>query len=1040
MDIATGKQNTGRAIVFPIAILCMLFSGVAGLVYQVVWTRYLALMTGHTSYAIVAVLAAFMGGLALGNALLGRVADKLRRPFAFYGWLEIIIGVYALAFPLIFQFANEFYIGAAKSAGGSLLGLKFAVAVTTLLIPTMLMGGTLPVLARMLTHSLGELRDRVSTLYFINSMGAVIGVGIAEFWLIPDLGVEETMFCGAMMNLCVGALALIVSGYVREEDSRMEAAREDIREAIESFSPGEIRLAILGIGLSGFVAMLYEVAWTRLLGLTMGSTSGAFAIMLITFILGIAIGSWLIGRIRNIRNSLNWFAWMEIGIGASIIVMMFLYSRLPYWFIWLANTVNREESNYAFFQSLEGLFCFAVMIIPTTILGMTLPLVSRISTAELARTGRSVGFTFSFNTIGAVLGAILTGLWLMPSLGLARTFALGTGLNIAIGIVILGRNAAPARRKLLPLILPGVALWVFLAGVLFHTDWAKLTTAGAFRIPDKLPQSYAEFREVNLRPELLYHRDGAGSTVSVKEYPKDHIFLQVNGKTDASTGKDMLTQLMLAHVPALLHPQPESALIIGFGSGVTCGALLTHPNIQRTDVVEISPEVIEAAHYFKHVNENVLENDRLKIHVEDAKAFLQITEQRFDIIISEPSNPWMAGVPGLYSVEFYTDCAKRLNSGGLMCQWLHLYEINSPSVDTIVATFTGQFQYTTVWNTLPTDLLLIGSMQPHQTKLGTFLQRFKQPAISASLASGGITRPSTLLAHELISEDYTAYAYPEDTLLHQDMYPVLETLAQKGKFVGKGTLHLFAFDERNTARPNSLLAQYMAKYPLQREDWVALFTHNAEEVLIDHRLIRSVCEEWATQYPKDPSPIMMVLGLEDSRHPSGIDIARMAEKLGQILSNPRNNEVWSIRYAFAVMASYRYHRTVFHTPPGEALASTMKKLAGTFPNAAHIYNSYLAELLWDNGNQAQFLQIAEEIFISNGSQLSLQSFPDEERGPAIILNRLINHYLSARHPDKLAIAVEVATNGGFASANNPRLQATIARAHHLYRSESSTTP
>ncbi|MGB0581616.1 MAG: fused MFS/spermidine synthase [Limisphaerales bacterium] len=1035
MENTGGNTAKGRSAVYPTAVLCMLLSGVAGLVYQVVWTRYLALMTGHTSYAIVAVLAAFMGGLALGNLLLGRIADKIQRPLAFYGWLEIAIALYALAFPKIFQLGYGVYISAASS--GTNLFLKFCIAMGILLLPTVLMGGTLPILARMVTKSLGELRDRVGMLYFINSLGAVFGVGLAEFWLIPDLGLEMTVMYGAVLNLVAGALALFVSGYVKEENQDTEEENTDdspkpapVQGPMETFSAKEIRLAVIGIGLSGFVAMLYEVAWTRMLGLIMGTTSGAFAIMLITFILGIALGSFLIGRMKCKCSSLSLFAWLEVLIGASIVVMMFFYSRLPYWFTLLSNAIDRDVANYVYFQWLQGIFCFAVMIIPTTFLGMTLPLVSRISTAELARTGRSVGFVFSFNTIGAVLGAIVTGLWLMPEFGLARTFALGTGINIAVGVFILAQKTSPARQKLAPMVLPGVVVWMLLAGWLFHNDWATVTTAGAFRYRHDPAASYAEFKEMNDQQELLYHRDGAGSTVTVKEYPKNHRFLQVNGKADASNGTDMLTQLMLGHVPALLHPNPEMALVIGLGSGVTCGAVMTHPSIKEVDVVEISPEVLEASRYFETENDKALDNEKLTVHIDDAKSFLQTSDGIYDIIISEPSNPWMAGVPGLYSVEFYSQCVKKLRPSGLMCQWLHVYEISPESVNTIIATFTGNFQYTSVWLGSAGDLLLIGSTLPQETELEKVLQRMNEPAVSSSLKRGDIDSkiPVTLFAHQLTSEDYTLFAYPEDTLVHRDMFPVLETMAQKGMFAGKETLHIFAFDERKTARPNSLLAQYQAKYPLESKDWAALFAHNEYETVFDNRLVRSIGEAWSLKHPNDPAPTMTSALFKDERRPTASDIAVMSFKLADIVGNPDFGVIWTIEYARAAMANYRYLRTVFNTPKGETLASIMEKLAQNFPNEAHIYNAYLAELAWDTGDQNRFIRMASDLFIRQGAQMSADSFPLNDPAPATVLVRLIEYFLENPDPEKLGIVVEVAKKSGLNSPTHPRLQAAVIRA------------
>ena len=694
MENSQSPSQRGRQLVFPVAVFCMLLSGLAGLIYQVVWTRYLALFTGHTSYAIVAVLVAFMGGLALGNAWLGAKADRMYRPLAVYGWLEVIIGVYALAFPEIYEIAYGSYVGMARgvAAGSSmLLGLKFILTLLTLAVPTILMGGTLPILARMVTHSLGEIQEKVGRLYFMNSLGAVFGVALAEFWLITAFGLQNTVVTAAVLNLGVGALALFVSGYIREEvapATKQETSGKTEKNE-ESYTAPEIRLAIIGIGISGAVAMLYEVSWTRLLGMCMGSSSNAFAIMLMTFILGIALGAWLISKFPSGGNSLTRFGWLEIWVGVSVILTMFCYEYLPLLYLRISSIVDRQELNYGVFRFLQGFFSLLVMIVPTTILGMTLPLVSRISTAETARTGRSVGLVFSFNTVGAVLGTVLTGLWALPSLGLARTFALGAALNIVIGVIIIARNAPSNRKRLAPLVMPVAAVWVLIAGNQFQATWSKYLTYGGWSL-EQPPMTMAQFRSGAEVP-VLYHVDGAGSSVTVKEDESGVRYLKVNGKADASTDRDMVTQLMLGHVPAMLHPDPKNALVVGLGSGVTSGALTAYPQMETVTTVEIHPEMATAAEYFKEVNGDVLNSPKLDLVIDDAKSFLLTSTNNYDIIVSEPSNPWMSGIAGVFSAEFYVNCFRRLNTNGVMCQWLHVYAMPREAVDTVIATFTRVF-------------------------------------------------------------------------------------------------------------------------------------------------------------------------------------------------------------------------------------------------------------------------------------------------------------------------------------------------------------
>jgi spermidine synthase len=295
---------------FTAVMLCFLISGMAGLVYQVVWTRYLALFLGHTSYAVVAVLVAFMGGLAVGNAWLGARADRTEKPLAWYAWLEIGIGVYALLFPAYYKICHFAFVSLAsrfEPGSGSLLLLKFLFSLATVLCPTTLMGATFPALTRFVTRALSELREKVAALYFINSFGAVLGCLLADFWWIPDRGLESTVFAGAALNVAAGVVALYISRRSGEEKAAVPVKTES-PVLNESFSVPELRLALVGIGLSGFVAMLYEVAWTRVMALALGSTTHAFSLMLVTFISGIAIGAWIIYRWRRLGRSLEAFA------------------------------------------------------------------------------------------------------------------------------------------------------------------------------------------------------------------------------------------------------------------------------------------------------------------------------------------------------------------------------------------------------------------------------------------------------------------------------------------------------------------------------------------------------------------------------------------------------------------------------------------------------------------------------------------------------------------------------------------------------------
>jgi len=481
-------KHRDRAL-FGVAMACLFVSGVAGLIYEVVWARYLALFLGHTSYAVVAVLVAFMGGMAIGNLVFGRLADRVERPLIGYAWLEIGIGVYALLFPFYQGLVHEAYVGVARAwqpGTAILFGLKFAFSLSTILLPAMLMGGTLPLLTKLLTRSVGEVRGNVAALYFINSAGAVVGAWLAGFVLIEAVGLEATVLAGATLNLAAGLGAYLIAQSAVGLAGRapIPVAGDEARPA-EVFSPSDLRLVIWGIGLSGFVAMLYQVTWTRLLALALGSSTHAFALMLITFIAGLTIGSALIYRWRSLRDTMSAFGWAELALAGSVAGSMWFYDALPYGFVRLAGMLVRRVDVYPVYSVLQGAICFAVMLVPTICLGMTLPLASRVATADSGRTGSSVGRVFAVNTLGTVLGAVVSGLWMLPTLGLARTFAAGVVVNAGIGLAVLGRRRRVVVGPIGLLVGAGAGVLVVgLAGAILDARWSGTLTMGLWRIPE----------------------------------------------------------------------------------------------------------------------------------------------------------------------------------------------------------------------------------------------------------------------------------------------------------------------------------------------------------------------------------------------------------------------------------------------------------------------------------------------------------------------------------------------------------------------------
>lgn len=960
-----------------LAMVCLFLSGMAGLVYEIVWARYLALFLGHASYAVIAVLVAFMGGLALGNLLIGGWADRTRRPLASYAWVEIAIGVYALLFPWYYQVCYDSFLALARhltpgSAG--LLALKFLFSVLAILIPTVLMGGTLPLLARLLTRSLGEMKEKVAALYFINSAGGVIGIWLADFWWIESLGLEATLLAGAVLNLTVGGLALLTSSRI-EEGQALEpspAPSPAVTSATpsdpdpETYTPAELRLAVLGIGLSGFVAMLYQVAWTRLLALALGSSTHAFALMLITFIVGLTVGAGVVYRWRTLRRTLWVFAWAELALAGSVGLSLYFYEFLPYWFFSLANLLARRPEAYSVYQFVQGLLCFAVMFVPTVFLGMTLPLVTRAATPSLAQTGRSVGRIFAINTVGTVLGAAVTGLVLLPALGLARTFVLGVAVNCLIGLAMFWQME-PGKWRVKTTVAASVFLCLLLgtSGFLDRV-WRGALTFGAWRLRE-FATSAREFHHLAMTSPIAFYRDGAGATVSIHAGTNLNgaMFLKVNGKTDAGTGADMATQLLLGHLPMLLHPNATNALVIGLGGGVTAGAVAAYPSIRNLDVVEISPEVVQAAGFFEAHNRQVLRDPRLHLTIEDAKSFLLLTDRRYQVIISEPSNPWMAGVAGVFSLEFYQSCRAHLVPDGLMVQWVQLYEFTDAGLDMVLATFKQVFPYVGLWHTEGSDVLLIGSTTPRPPNFGGFVTRFAEPAVNADLERVKLANLPLLLSHEIISPENGAALPPADTRVHSDFYPALEYRAQRDFFLRNGAGRFRQIDENFSRRPGTLLGEYLRTQALGAPDYQAFARSYLENQKPFLDLFASVLLRWQQDFPQAWEPLEIAARFKFIRAPGELDTLRLAPKLNGLLERAPQNPTLLRQYGLGLMRTYTEQRSIFYAPPTTNLVATLNRLIELDPNNQRVYQVYLAELAWDRGDDNACLELGQRALLAD---------------------------------------------------------------------------
>lgn len=849
------KQNFQSLI----AILFIL-SGATGLVYQIVWFKYLSLFLGNTTYAQTIVLATFMGGLAIGAAAWGRKADVLKKPVLLYAILELIISVYCFFFPFINTVIKNLFFDIARSSQmeiGSfpLLLLKFAASVIMLIIPTILMGGTLPVLVKGITDKIEESGRSVAILYFLNSFGAVAGSLMGGFILIRLIGLEGTIESTAILNAGIGFIALFLS--LQHYDTVSEKKELKAELYGRSFTAKKATIAVAVAGVSGIASMIYEVTWVRMLTPVFGSSTYSFSLMLVAFISGITVGSFIVWKIIDrVKNVFGLLATVQFGVMLSMLLSLPLYSRIPYLFWRAGSILARSDETYPFYLFFQFTFCFMIMFLPTIFLGMTLPIAGRIASNSIATLGKTIGNVFSINTVGTVIGSLGAGLALIPAIGIQHSVESAIGLNALNGLLVLSTDTLRVRTRKILMIVP-LLFSVGLYG-LFASDWNQLMFySGVFRMIVKEdvtpPKTYAEFLKRTTQKTDLYYKEGATATVGVVHAAAGGVeqnVLLINGKSDASSVGDLPTQILLAQLPMLLHTKADTALIIGYGSGVTAGSLLTH-DINLVDCVEISPEVIEASRYFDDVNGKPLSDPRLKLTLEDAHAFLDLSRHTYDVIISEPSNPWIAGIGNLYSLEFFRKCKAKLRGNGLMVQWFHLYEIDDEIFKLVLRTFRSEFPYTTVWHTLKNDVMLVGSLQPIHFGADHLRNKVMNEKVSADLARIGLNHLPSLLSMQSLSsrqtKDYAGFG-----IVNTEDKPMLEYNAPRTFFADKGVLEYVFYDERtNIISDDLFLSMFNKKFPLStRDKFTIALTHSNPE-RGDRSIAYSLFKELRKEYPKD---------------------------------------------------------------------------------------------------------------------------------------------------------------------------------------------
>ncbi len=729
--------------------------------YEVLWVRQFTHLLGASTYAITVVLTTFMCGLGSGAWIIGKMADGIeeKKLIRAYVLIEIGIGTYALLFPHLLEWTEGVYVKFYHVYLPNpilLNGFKLVLASILLTVPTLLIGATLPVLSRYIIRDRRGISLTISHLYAYNTIGAIIGTIATGYFLLPALGIRSTNLVAVGISFLVAAgfyLLDTVSGLIAMKQSGHKKAAVQ-RSAQKSTSLQ--KSIVLGFAVSGTAAMFYEVAWTRTLSMILGTTTYAFTTMLAAFLLGIGLGSILYRWIPESIPRIRLFSILQAIIGLSVLMTIPAFEKLPFLFItfhmrWADSWINLQIIRFA--------MALLVMIVPCLAMGILFPVVSSLFIERAAHVGARLGKVYAWNTYGASIGAALAGLALVPGIGMQKTIVIGGAMNLMAGMgIYLLRTEISWRRRLVISSVTGIAALLIILNI---APWApRIMSSGAYvyasryeaaldryRAAARLSESIPDASEWMLwemamkQFRLLYYNPGITATVAVMERDDGVRFLTIDGKTDASTGKksDLRTQVMIGQLPLLFHESPDEVLVVGLGSGITVGSVLTH-DVRVVDCAEISPGVIEAAKFFSNANHRALEDKRLKIIPQDARHMLLTSKKNYDVIISQPSNPWISGESSLFSQEWYHLVHDHLNKEGLFLQWVPSYLMDERDLKVIIHTMRSVFPNLSLWSSgAAGDLILLaGKGAALRIDYDRFSKRISREQVHRDIARIGL--------------------------------------------------------------------------------------------------------------------------------------------------------------------------------------------------------------------------------------------------------------------------------------------------------------
>ncbi len=745
------KNNQTRGFAFGLFFL----SGFVSLVFQIVWMKMLVLIFGNTIWAVTTLLTAFMAGLALGSWIFGRIADQVGSPLRLYGIIEALIGVMALFTIFIFGNLDILYRPLYNLFGGDnfLMGIiKFLLAFLILVIPTALMGGTLPLLARQFTEKVKNAGTSIGSLYMINTFGAVAGTLVCAFLFIPAFGIKMSIVVGALINFLI---LLVILSLTRDSSAKIKI-KGLFKIDLKGFKHNYVLWIFFGCG---FAALAYEVFWSRILVLHIGSSVYAYAIMLGIYLMGIALGSGLMSYfLPKIKNPGLAFGIVQFLIAIDIMIQLKQFGTLAFTITNMGNVMG-VESYPSFIGSLI-MSTAQVILIPTLLFGASFPLAVKLFVNARKNIGAETGTLYAFNTVGTIFGSFLAGFFFLPLMGVQKSIAVMGLLNIFLGFFLLYKHA---KSKLNIILATLVLVMVFVSFNLFLVKKDEvLLTAGVFTT-----QPGSEVEILNFSEDIY-------ATVSVEERTDVRgtwKSLSLNGVNVAGTSCELFTiQKMQGHLPLMLHDNPESVLHIGFGSGGTAWAVSRYP-VKEIVIAEISKSIIEkSSKYFKDVNHGVLEDERVKVHYTDGRNFVLATDRKFDVILSDSIHPRFSGNGSLYTYDYYKLLKERLKPGGVVSQWLPYYSVTPENFKMIIKSFYEVFPNTSVWyvnSTFNDYVIVIGKLGDGKFDFNSMREKLMIPEVKADLAEIDTDNVFKVLDYFLFANDKVK-EFCGDVRLHTD--------------------------------------------------------------------------------------------------------------------------------------------------------------------------------------------------------------------------------------------------------------------------------